>query len=129
MHSLNSQTGEFSIDLTEAYLHVPIHPDYRKYLRFHYHRGHYQYSALPFSLSSALRVFTKIMAALVAHIRSLSIRILFYLDDILIQSSSLQAAHQVLATTIQVLESWLLHKLGQKPLNSFHQSTTFRGGH
>ena len=37
------QTGEWvaSIDLTDAYFHVPIHPKFQKYLRFHVQgRGH-----------------------------------------------------------------------------------------
>lgn len=75
-----------SIDLTEAYLHVPILPEYRQYLSFCYNGNHFQYQALPFGLSSAPRVFTKIMAALMAYISSLPIRVLFYLDDILILS-------------------------------------------
>ncbi|XP_060541827.1 uncharacterized protein LOC132710188 [Pantherophis guttatus] len=111
MHTLQTiletlRPGDFltSINLTEVYLHVPIHPDFRKYLRFHYRGCHYQYAALPFGLSSTPRVFTKIMAALVAHIRSTPLRIQFYLDDILLQSSSLRAVRQDLATTIRIFQ-------------------------
>lgn len=32
-----------SIDLTEAYIHVPIFPGHRKFLRFSYLGRHYQY--------------------------------------------------------------------------------------
>lgn len=111
MHSLHTildtiRPGDLlsSIDLTEAYLHVPILSAHRKYLHFHNLGGHYQYTALPFGLSSAPQVFTKIMAALVAHIQTLPIRIQFYLDDILIQPSSISNAHQDLSTTIHVLQ-------------------------
>lgn len=48
-----------SIDLTEAYLHIPIQPDHHKYLRFCHNGRPFQYKALPFGLSSAPRVFTK----------------------------------------------------------------------
>lgn len=49
MHSLQTilggvREGDFlmSIDLTEAYLHIPILPFHRQYLRFHYAGCHYQ---------------------------------------------------------------------------------------
>lgn len=84
MHSLQTileciQEGDFlsSIDLTEAYLHVPNFPAHRKFLWFYYSGCHYKYRALPFHLSSAPRVFTKLMAALVDNIWTLPIQILF----------------------------------------------------
>lgn len=93
------------VDLTEAYLHVLIHPDYRQFLHFLYVGKHHQYQALPFGLSSARRVFTKLMTTLVGHLWTLPVCIQFYLDDILIQSSSESRARQDLDTTIQVLQS------------------------
>lgn len=41
-----------SVDLKEAYIHVPIHPMHRQYLRFTYANRHYQYWAMPFGLIS-----------------------------------------------------------------------------
>lgn len=92
-----------SVDLTEAYLHVPIHPAHRKFLCFCHAGNHYQYCALPFGLSSAPRVFTKLMATLVGHLRTMLIRIQFYLDYLLIQSCSESLARTDLDTTLQVL--------------------------
>ena len=40
-----------SIDLTDAYLHVPIHRQSRKYLRFVHEDQVYHFSALPFGMS------------------------------------------------------------------------------
>ncbi|XP_013929465.1 PREDICTED: uncharacterized protein LOC106555206 [Thamnophis sirtalis] len=92
-----------SIDLTEAYLHIPILPDHRKFLRFSYEGKHFQYRALPFGLSSAPRVFTKILAALAAHLRSMPVRILCYLDDILLLSRSSHQALRNIQLTLQTL--------------------------
>lgn len=50
------------------------------------------------------RVFTKLRAALVGHLRTLPVRVQFYLDDILIQSGSEPQARRDLAITIQVLQ-------------------------
>ena len=46
-----------SIDLKEAYLQVPVHPDSRRFLRFVARGNVYQFSALCFGLSTAPQVF------------------------------------------------------------------------
>src|SRR4029434_6250772 len=48
-----------TIDLKDAYFHVPIHHRHRRYLRFAFGGIAYQFNALPFGLSLAPRVFTK----------------------------------------------------------------------
>ena len=42
-----------SIDLSDAYLHIPIHPSSRKYLRFCYKAQVFQFTSLPFGLATA----------------------------------------------------------------------------
>ena len=44
-----------SIDLSDAYLHIPIHPNSRKYLRFCYKSQVFQFTSLPFGLATAPR--------------------------------------------------------------------------
>ena len=41
-----------SIDLSDAYLHIPIHPNSRKYLRFCYKAQVFQFTSLPFGLAT-----------------------------------------------------------------------------
>ena len=50
-----------SLDLTDAYLHVPIHRQSRKYLRFCLKGQTYQFKALPFGLATSPYVFTRVM--------------------------------------------------------------------
>ena len=54
------QAGEWvtSIDFKEAYFHIPIHSQSRKYMRFHLQGRSYQFKALPFGLSTAPMRFT-----------------------------------------------------------------------
>ena len=54
------QAGEWvaSIDLTDAYFHVPFHPKFQKYLRFHVQGQAYQFRALPFGIATAPLEFT-----------------------------------------------------------------------
>ena len=44
-----------SIDLSDAYLHIPIHPNSRKYLRFCHRSQVFQFTSLPFGLATAPR--------------------------------------------------------------------------
>ena len=52
-----------SLDLTEAYHHVPIHRSCRKYLRFCFQGRIFQYRALPMGLTSSPRFFTRVISA------------------------------------------------------------------
>ena len=70
-----------SLDLEDAFFHVPIHPNFRKYLRFAFQGQVYQFRAMPFGLAIAPRVFTKLMAAVGAYLRVHRVLILQYFDD------------------------------------------------
>ena len=77
-----------SINLREAYLQVPVHPESRRFLRFVAHGRTYQFTALCFGLSTAPQVFTRVMAPVSAILHSMGIRMRHYLDDWLVQASS-----------------------------------------
>ena len=74
-----------SIDLTDAYLHVSIHPQFRKYLCFMFENQVFQFTALPFGMSLSLWIFTKLMDVIVAHLRQHAISLFPYLYDWLIR--------------------------------------------
>ena len=77
-----------TIDLKDAYFTIPIHPDHYKYLRFEWNSTLFEFICLPFGLSSAPRVFTKVLKPFVGSIRNKGIRLVIYLDDMAIISSS-----------------------------------------
>ena len=79
-----------SIDLKEAYLQVPVHPDSRHFLSFVYRDHVFQFKALCFGLSTAPQVFTRVMVPVSAILHSMGIRMRRYLDGWLVQSSSLR---------------------------------------
>ena len=70
-----------SLDLEDAFCPVPIHPNFRKYLRFAFQGQVYKFQAMPFGLAIAPRVFTKLMAAVGAHLRVHRVLLLQYFDD------------------------------------------------
>ncbi|MEW8547329.1 MAG: reverse transcriptase domain-containing protein [Candidatus Thiodiazotropha sp.] len=76
----------FSLDLTDAYLHVPIHRTSRKFLRFCLKGQIFQFKALPFGLATSPYVFTRLMVAVATHLRKRSIVLFPYLDDWLIRN-------------------------------------------
>ena len=78
----------FAVDLKDAYLHVPIHPAFHKYLRFAYRDSLgtlkvFQWQVLPFGLNASPRVFTKVLAPVAAYIHRHGHRLNPYIDDLL----------------------------------------------
>ena len=91
-----------SLDLKDAYLQVPIHPDSRKSLRFVAFDRVHQFTALCFGLSTAPQVFTRVMAPVSTFLHRAGIRIRRYLDDWLIQAPSRALVFQALDTVLQL---------------------------
>ena len=77
-----------SIDLKDAYLSVAIWEEHRKYLRFVWNSQLYEFQCLPFGLCSAPRVFTKLLKPVLARLRHQGIRLIMYLDDMLVMAQS-----------------------------------------
>ena len=91
-----------SIDLREAYLQVPVHPESRPFLRFVANGQVYQFTALFFGLSTAPQVFTRVIAPVSAILHSWGIRMRCYLDDWLVQSSSRESLLQDLQVVLSL---------------------------
>ena len=72
------------LDLKDAYLTIPIFSGDQKYLRFIWGGRIFQFTCLPFGLCSAPRSFTKLLKVVVAFFRSRGLRMVIYLDDILL---------------------------------------------
>ena len=58
-----------SIDLTDAYLHVPIHPRSRKCLRFLLKGQVFQFTALPICMALSPWICTKLLEVIASHMR------------------------------------------------------------
>lgn len=75
--------GDFalSLDLADAYFHIPIFPSHRKFLRFCIAGRVYQFKVMAFGPKVAPRTFTKVVSVVAAHVRKQSLRLAVYLDD------------------------------------------------
>ncbi|XP_043120232.1 uncharacterized protein LOC122362727 [Puntigrus tetrazona] len=78
---IRSEDWFVNIDLKDAYFHLSILPQHRKFLRFAFGGVAYQYRVLLFGLALSPRTFTKCMDAALAPLRLQGIRILNYIDD------------------------------------------------
>ena len=92
-----------SIDLKDAYLHIPLHPSSRPFLRFVWRRILYQFLVLAFGLSTAPFVFTKVTKPIAAYLRAKGIRLIFYLDDILVIGATAEECHRNVQIVLDVL--------------------------
>ena len=99
---LSVREGDFlaSLDLKDAYFQ--IHRSSRKLLRFMSKGTVYQFQALCFGLSTAPQVFTRVFAVVSAWAHSYGIRLLRYLDDWLVLSSSEKEAKQAVQSLLSL---------------------------
>ena len=70
-----------ALDLQDAYFHIPVLQSHRRYLWFQVGQEHFQFSVLPFGLTSTARVFTKLLAVVAAHLRRTGMPVFPYLDE------------------------------------------------
>ena len=73
-HLIRQGDWMVKLDLKDAYLSVPIHVDHQHYLRFSWRGFRYQFTCLPFGLSPAPRLFTKLLKSVVAALCRMDIR-------------------------------------------------------
>ena len=107
------QQGEWvtSIDFKDAYFHIPIQEQSRKYLRFHVQGQTYQFKALPFGLSTAPMEFTVVTKEVKLMAIHKGIRIHQYLDEWLVRARSHQACLQHTQILVKLCQDlgWLVN--------------------
>ena len=94
------------IDLKDAYHHILVHVNIRKYFRFVVAGTVYQFRVLPFGLSMAPREFTKTLAPVVHLLRSQGIQVHAYLDDWIIRASSKELSLLILNKSYNFFSHW-----------------------
>ena len=101
-----------SIDLSDAYLHIPIHPHSRKYLRFCHRTQVFQFTPLPFGLATAPQVFTMIVKEVKLMALSRGLKLHQYLDDWLVRSQSREEALVNTQAVVDLTQSlgWIINQ-------------------
>ena len=109
--AIRSQGWAVSINICDAYLHVPMHQAVRKYLRYMVNKKVYQFTCLPFGLATSPREFTKLLRPVVLLLRQQGVKLHVYLDDWLIRADTPEQAQLHAQTTIRVLQflGWIIN--------------------
>ena len=100
--SLTGDAYLASIDLKDAYWHIPIHKRFRNFLSFAAKNRVFRFKVLPFGLNLAPRVFTKMMKPVQKKLQKLGIKVIMYLDDWLIIANTREECAQMVKKTLEV---------------------------
>ena len=87
------------LDLSNCFLSFPLHPSVRKYFCFRFEGALYQFTHMPFGLSTAPRVCTQLLSVVNFALSELGIRVIRYLDDFFLINATEEgvARHLLLA--------------------------------
>lgn len=91
-----------TVDLSDAYFHIPMHIQARSFLRFGVDGQVWQFRALPFGLATAPFLFTWTLRPFLKVLRSFGVRIHAYLDDWIIHHVDKIVVINHLKLTIQL---------------------------
>ena len=94
-----------SIDLSDAYYSVPVHPNYQKFLKFTHNGKIYKFTCLPNGLTSAPRIFTKLLKPVLASLRAQGFLSTAYLDDLLLVGHSYQQCYTNIQASLDLFKS------------------------
>ena len=95
-----------SIDLKQAFHSIPICERDRDLLSFIFEGKLYRFKALPNGLSSAPRIFTKVLKAVSYHLASdYGLQVYFYIDDSAIVCGSYKDSIRATNLTVSLLQS------------------------
>lgn len=93
------------VDLKDAYFTVAVNQAHYKFLRFRWRERTYEFNCMAFGLAPAPRVFAKILKVVMAVLRRCGIRLVIYLDGILVLNESRQGLLKNLSTVTGLFQS------------------------
>ena len=93
------------IDLTDTYLTLPLRKEDRKFVEIKLGEVIYQFRTLAFGVSSAPWIFTKMLKPVITCLRRQGVRLIIYLDDILLLNSCKVGARKIFLLIREKLEN------------------------
>ncbi|KXJ09019.1 Transposon Tf2-6 polyprotein [Exaiptasia diaphana] len=116
-----------SVDLKDAYYTVPIHKDHQKFLKFEFKGCLYKYTCLPNGLSSAPRVFTKMLKPVFSTLHNQGYVSVGYIDDSYLQGDSISECRQNILCTARIFTELGFYIHPHKSVFIPSQKLTFLG--
>lgn len=119
-------------DMKAGYHHIAIHPDHRRFLGFSWKFPdgkvkYFTFNVLPFGLSSAPYIFTKLFRPLLAYWRANQVECALYLDDGLLWAASYEEAAEKTKFVIDSLKKAGVHIHVEKSILSPVRTLTWLG--
>ena len=93
------------VDLKEAFYSIGINRQFQKYLKFLWQGTLYVFTCLPNGLSTASRIFTKVLKPVFAALRKMGHLNEAYIDDSLLQSYSYEQCLINVKDTVELIDS------------------------
>ena len=93
-----------SIDISDAFHHIPIHTRFQKYLAFTHEGKLFFFQAMPFGINIGPRIFSLIATEAVKYLHNIGISASVYIDDWLLWNRSPRALTLQTLTTVNFLQ-------------------------
>ena len=116
-----------SVDLRDAYYTVPVHPEHRKYLKFLFSGTLYEYTCLPNGLSSAPRIFTKLLKPVFATLHEQGYLNSGYIDDSYLQGDTPSECYANVDAAVSLFSEWGFYLYNDKSVFKPTQQPIFLG--
>jgi hypothetical protein len=126
-YALQQGDWTISVDLTDAYLHVPMHPSAWKFIRFVVGKRVYEFTALPFGLSPAPYVFLRVMSTISRAAHKRLLHLCLYLDDSLLKNAMRERLCQQIPVLLGLFDSLGFLRNDKKSLLIPSQTFIFLG--
>ena len=100
-----------TIDIKKCFYHVPIANHYQQFINIQWRNRYYQWCVLPFGLNCSPYFVNKVLRPIVAYLRTQGIRVVCYVDDIILMSSKDTVVEQrdrtlVLLASLGLFVNW-----------------------
>jgi len=116
-----------SLDIRDAFYSIPIYIEHNKFLKFMWLGVAYQFEVMPNGYVDAMRIFTKILKPVFAHLRELGHTSVIYVDDSLLGGDTFVECKENVMITRSLLEELGFYIQYEKSVIVPTQEITFLG--
>ena len=115
------------IDMKDAFFSVPLNAKSKKLVSFRWGNKAYEFQVMCFGLACAPHTFTKLTKAPISILRRVGVRLVIYLDDILLMAQTLEEIQRARDLTLFLLENLGFTINLQKSILTPQRSMVFLG--